>query len=164
MHRGIARPEARLRATRASNGWHSDITFEPVPSDYAVGPSISSGLIQLAIPCMPHRSSKCTLFLLVCLNNTFRHNLSTDFRLPTLVGGDTLVSQYLVCFQPDNRTSIPIVSWLWLSGLGKKAFTSNGSSALNIVYAAATKPTIDYLLRIKDFWKVSRPFTMPILS
>ncbi|KAF8220313.1 taurine catabolism dioxygenase [Tricholoma matsutake] len=33
---GIARPQGRLKATRASNGWHSDITFEPVPSDYAI--------------------------------------------------------------------------------------------------------------------------------
>ncbi|KAF8063315.1 taurine catabolism dioxygenase [Lyophyllum atratum] len=33
---GIARPEARLVSTRASRGWHSDITFEPVPSDYAI--------------------------------------------------------------------------------------------------------------------------------
>jgi len=33
---GIARPEAYLTSTRASQGWHSDITFEPVPSDYAI--------------------------------------------------------------------------------------------------------------------------------
>ncbi|RDB21778.1 Alpha-ketoglutarate-dependent taurine dioxygenase [Hypsizygus marmoreus] len=33
---GIARPEARLTSTRASRGWHADITFEPVPSDYAI--------------------------------------------------------------------------------------------------------------------------------
>jgi len=25
------------RGRLASRGWHSDITFEPVPSDYAVG-------------------------------------------------------------------------------------------------------------------------------
>lgn len=32
---GIARAGYR-KNVRASNGWHSDITFEPVPSDYAV--------------------------------------------------------------------------------------------------------------------------------
>ncbi|KXN91354.1 Putative alpha-ketoglutarate-dependent sulfonate dioxygenase [Leucoagaricus sp. SymC.cos] len=33
--RGIARPGLPTR-TRASGGWHSDITFEPVPSDYSI--------------------------------------------------------------------------------------------------------------------------------
>ncbi|KAI0343710.1 taurine catabolism dioxygenase [Trametopsis cervina] len=32
---GIARAGV-IRNTRASNGWHADITFEPVPSDYAI--------------------------------------------------------------------------------------------------------------------------------
>jgi len=32
---GIARA-GLVQGTRASNGWHSDITFERVPSDYAV--------------------------------------------------------------------------------------------------------------------------------
>ncbi|KAF8888440.1 hypothetical protein CPB84DRAFT_1786066 [Gymnopilus junonius] len=33
---GIARPDITERSTRASTGWHSDISFEPVPSDYAI--------------------------------------------------------------------------------------------------------------------------------
>ncbi|PPQ65524.1 hypothetical protein CVT26_000481 [Gymnopilus dilepis] len=33
---GIARPDASVTSTRASHGWHSDISFEPVPSDYAI--------------------------------------------------------------------------------------------------------------------------------
>ncbi|KAG6806943.1 hypothetical protein H0H93_002190, partial [Arthromyces matolae] len=32
---GIANPDVELLHTRASAGWHSDITFENVPSDYA---------------------------------------------------------------------------------------------------------------------------------
>ncbi|KAK7039400.1 taurine catabolism dioxygenase [Favolaschia claudopus] len=32
---GIARV-GYVKSTRASNGWHADITFEPVPSDYAI--------------------------------------------------------------------------------------------------------------------------------
>ena len=35
LYRGIARA-GFIQNVRASNGWHSDITFEPVPSDYAV--------------------------------------------------------------------------------------------------------------------------------
>lgn len=35
MCRGISRAGFTPNA-RASNGWHADITFEPVPSDYAV--------------------------------------------------------------------------------------------------------------------------------
>jgi alpha-ketoglutarate-dependent taurine dioxygenase len=35
VHRGIARA-GYSRSARASNGWHADITFEHVPSDYAV--------------------------------------------------------------------------------------------------------------------------------
>ena len=34
-HRGIARAGFR-KNQRASTGWHADITFEPVPSDYAI--------------------------------------------------------------------------------------------------------------------------------
>jgi len=34
--RGIARTDYNNHATRASRGWHTDITFEPVPSDYAI--------------------------------------------------------------------------------------------------------------------------------
>lgn len=49
---GIARPQGRLRASRASNGWHSDITFEPVPSDYAVGfVCHSSCFVQFIMSC-----------------------------------------------------------------------------------------------------------------
>ncbi|KAF9467603.1 taurine catabolism dioxygenase [Collybia nuda] len=33
---GISRPEAHMTSVRASKGWHTDITFEPVPSDYAI--------------------------------------------------------------------------------------------------------------------------------
>ncbi|KAG6833332.1 hypothetical protein H0H87_008508 [Tephrocybe sp. NHM501043] len=33
---GIANPEVTLTHTRSSRGWHSDITFENVPSDYAI--------------------------------------------------------------------------------------------------------------------------------
>lgn len=33
--RGISRT-GYVATTRASDGWHSDITFENVPSDYAV--------------------------------------------------------------------------------------------------------------------------------
>ncbi|KAG6829306.1 hypothetical protein H0H92_004983 [Tricholoma furcatifolium] len=33
---GITRTNAKLTHTRASRGWHSDISFEPVPSDYAI--------------------------------------------------------------------------------------------------------------------------------
>lgn len=36
---GIARAGYR-KNVRASTGWHSDITFEPVPSDYAVRPGL----------------------------------------------------------------------------------------------------------------------------
>ncbi|KAG6906906.1 hypothetical protein DXG01_011461 [Tephrocybe rancida] len=32
---GISKPEASFNHTRSSRGWHSDITFENVPSDYA---------------------------------------------------------------------------------------------------------------------------------
>ena len=35
LRRGIARAGFR-KNQRASKGWHSDITFEPVPSDYAI--------------------------------------------------------------------------------------------------------------------------------
>ncbi|KAG6852453.1 hypothetical protein C0991_011819 [Blastosporella zonata] len=34
--RGITRTSTKLTSTRSSRGWHSDITFEPVPSDYAI--------------------------------------------------------------------------------------------------------------------------------
>ena len=35
MRRGIGRAGFR-KNQRASKGWHSDLTFEPVPSDYAI--------------------------------------------------------------------------------------------------------------------------------
>jgi hypothetical protein len=39
---------------RASTGWHADITFEPIPSDYAVGVDsiereLPSGLILMNV-------------------------------------------------------------------------------------------------------------------
>ncbi|KAG6908137.1 hypothetical protein DXG01_005965 [Tephrocybe rancida] len=37
---GITRTQTQLTSTRSSRGWHSDITFERVPSDYAVGLSL----------------------------------------------------------------------------------------------------------------------------
>lgn len=36
ISRGIARADY-VDGGRASNGWHSDISFERVPSDYTVG-------------------------------------------------------------------------------------------------------------------------------
>jgi alpha-ketoglutarate-dependent taurine dioxygenase len=35
LRSGIARV-GYSNSNRASNGWHTDITFEPVPSDYAI--------------------------------------------------------------------------------------------------------------------------------
>jgi hypothetical protein len=42
LTRGIARVDY-MKGNRASNGWHSDITFERVPSDYTVGTALSLG-------------------------------------------------------------------------------------------------------------------------
>lgn len=63
-NRGIARAGGSMRSERAAHGWHADITFEHVPSDYAVRIYVSStgDHSDRSI-----RFSKCTLFPKVSL-------------------------------------------------------------------------------------------------
>jgi len=83
--RGIARP-GRLTKTRASEGWHSGITFEKVPSDHAVrGLLIDLNTIispKYTDPQVTHTPSRYVSSLIFVIRQS-----------PTsiLVGGDTLI-------------------------------------------------------------------------
>ncbi|CAK5277968.1 unnamed protein product [Mycena citricolor] len=88
---GIAR-SGYSSTVRASNGWHTDITFEPVPSDYAILKlhTVPSGALSTRDP-------------------VFETNRSE-------VGGDTLVR--ILCDSPSRQSAIERTITTSTSGQG----------------------------------------------
>ena len=132
-YRGIARPE-RLTKTRASEGWHSDITFEKVPSDYAVrGFLLNSNAIispKYTDPQVTHTPSRYVPSSIFAI-----HQPPT----PLLVGGDTLVWA-----QDDHR--MHRIDSSFVSG------------------PVVMKLMIDFPLHIRNSWKVWRLLMMEVFS
>lgn len=89
VYRGIARP-GRLMKTRASEGWHSDITFEKIPSDYAVrGFLLNSNAIispKYTDPQVTHTPSRYVSSSIFCYSSTIHVFLSWGWYLGRSTG------------------------------------------------------------------------------